>query len=72
MEGFANICIFVAVIAATALYAIVETNWSPKKYFITWIVILIGTLATTVISVVLALIYGNAEQIWALAWLLPD
>lgn len=71
MERFADVCTIIFVVAALLLGIFVETKW-PKKYFVTWIVIICATLATTLISVVLVVLFGNANQMWTLGWLLYD
>jgi len=72
MNRVADICILAAVAAAVLLGLFTETDWHPKKYFRTWIGILIGTLVVCLISVSLVITFGDPEQVWILAWLLYD
>lgn len=71
MERFADVCTIIFVVAALLLGIFTETNW-PKKHFGTWIAILCATLSATLISVVLVVLFGNADQMWTLGWLLFD
>ena len=72
MERFADVCTIIFIVAALLLGIFTETNWKPKKYFTTWIVVICVALATTLISVVFVVLYGNADQMWTLSWLLFD
>jgi len=68
----ADVCILLALVVTVLLGASIERHWSPKRYFRTWIGILVGTLVVCLVSVELVILFGNPRQVWIFAWLLFD